>query len=225
MLPLATCTTARTDAHKHAHVQACWHIVYNCVLLTINLEFHPISSLPAQVAVITGGGSGIGLATAHLFAQRGAKTYVLDLNMEAAAAAADSINADEAAVAGGGSAVAVECDVTKAESVNAAFNRVASENDGTLDCLVNNAGIGSVGTVLETTAEDMAKLTAVNINGVFHCLQAGVRIMKEKGNGGAIINMGACDASLTCCKSNSWCEYRIDLLAHWPRRSLLVLHD
>jgi NAD(P)-dependent dehydrogenase (short-subunit alcohol dehydrogenase family) len=70
----------------------------------------------------------------------------------------------------------VECDVTQEESVRLAFDAVLKTH-GRLDCLVNNAGIGAVGTVLDTSGAEMDRLYSVNVRGVFHCLKYGVDAM------------------------------------------------
>lgn len=58
------------------------------------------------------------------------------------------------------------------------------------DLQVNNAGVGAVGTVLETSASEMDKLINVNIKGVYHCLQSAIKVMLARGKGGSIINLG-----------------------------------
>jgi len=138
--------------------------------------------LSQKVAVITGAGSGIGAAIAVLFARQGARVVALDLNESAEATAA-------AIAAAGGDATARRCDVAKADDVAGTFRGVAAEF-GRLDILVNNAGIAHVGTIEQTTADDLDRLYAVNVRGVFLCAQAAVGIMVPQGHG-VILNMAS----------------------------------
>ena len=91
---------------------------------------------------------------------------------------------------GGAAAGPEKFTVTDAAAVNACFDTVCS-GGRRCDILVNNAGIGAVGTVVECTAAEMDRLYAVNIKGVFHCLQAGVKNMLSDGKGGAIVNLAS----------------------------------
>ncbi|HEV3138993.1 MAG TPA: glucose 1-dehydrogenase [Vicinamibacterales bacterium] len=138
--------------------------------------------LTGRVAVVTGGGSGIGAAIATLFARRQARAVVLDVD-EAAA------NRTAAAIVGeGGQAVAFACDVADASRVDQVFGEVAAQ--GSLDILVNNAGIAHVGTVEQTTESDLDRLYQVNVKGVFLCTRASLPIMLARG-GGVILNMAS----------------------------------
>lgn len=142
----------------------------------------PPSKLHDRTAIVTGGGSGIGRAISLLFAAEGARVAVLDVQDQAAA---ETVRAAEDA---GGAAAYFACDVSREDEVRAAF-RAVEERYGPLDVLVNNAGISHVGTVETTTGEDMDRLYAVNVRGVFHCLKAGVGSMK--GRGGVILNLAS----------------------------------
>jgi 2-keto-3-deoxy-L-fuconate dehydrogenase len=135
-----------------------------------------------KVAVVTGAGSGIGAAIATLFARQGARVVVADIN--------DSADATVAAIrSAGGDASARRCDVASADSVANMFDDVHAAC-GRVDVLVNNAGISHVGTVEQTTPEDLDRLYAVNVRGVFLCSRAAVGIMLQHG-GGAIVNMAS----------------------------------
>jgi 2-keto-3-deoxy-L-fuconate dehydrogenase len=138
--------------------------------------------LHQKVAVVTGAGSGIGAAIATLFARQGARTIVLDLN-DSADATVETIRA------AGGDAVARRCDVAAPDAVTRTFSEVHA-TFGTLDILVNNAGIAHVGTIEQTTPEDLDRLYAVNVRGVFLCSRAAVEIMLQHG-GGVIVNMAS----------------------------------
>ena len=135
------------------------------------------------MAAVTGGGSGIGEAISLRFAAEGARVAVLDLNLDAAQRVVDEIEKQ------GGSAQAFVCDVTDEASVKEAFSSVGSAFGG-LTVLVNNAGTAHIGDLEKTTSADMDRVYNVNVKGVFHCLQAGMELLKQN-KGGSIINMGS----------------------------------
>jgi NAD(P)-dependent dehydrogenase (short-subunit alcohol dehydrogenase family) len=103
--------------------------------------------------------------------------------LEARAEAGEGVVAEIRAA--GGEAVVVACDVSHTESMRAAFASLKR-----LDILVNNAGISSVGNVLTTTAEELDRIYAVNVKGVYHGLHFGVPLM-TRGGGGAIVNLAS----------------------------------
>jgi 2-keto-3-deoxy-L-fuconate dehydrogenase len=138
--------------------------------------------LSRKVAVVTGAGSGIGAAIAALFARQGAHIVVLDLN-ESADAVASAIRA------AGGDAVARRCNIAEPAQVSATFSNVAAER-GRVDILVNNAGIAHVGTIEQTTPEDLDRLYAVNVRGLFLCAKAAVELMQRQGSG-VVLNMAS----------------------------------
>jgi NAD(P)-dependent dehydrogenase (short-subunit alcohol dehydrogenase family) len=133
-----------------------------------------------KVALITGGASGIGRATALLFAREGASVCIVDLDEAGAQAAAQQI------VAGGGRAIAQCCDVSQAEDCQRAV-QAAVDTFGGLDILFNNAGIIRRTTVLDTTEEEWDRVMAVNVKSVFLLSRYAIPIMARAG-GGAIIN-------------------------------------
>jgi NAD(P)-dependent dehydrogenase (short-subunit alcohol dehydrogenase family) len=139
--------------------------------------------LDGKVAAVTGAGSGIGRAIALLFARVGAAVYVLDRDAAAGSAAADQIR--EA----GGAGTFVECDVTRADQCHAAAGRMTADH-GRVDVLVNNAGVGHVGTVLTTTEQDLDRLLAVNVKGVMFMTQAVLPGMIDR-RAGAIVNLAS----------------------------------
>ena len=138
--------------------------------------------LTDKIAVVTGAGSGIGAAIAALFARQGARVVVLDVNESADATAA-------AIVTNGGKATALRCNVAEPDEGAAAFRDV-SAGFGALHLLVNNAGIAHVGTIEQTTADDLDRLYAVNVRGIFLCAKAAVEIMLPQGRG-VILNMAS----------------------------------
>ncbi len=141
--------------------------------------------LTGKTALITGAGSGIGRAIAQLYAAHGASVWVGDLSRERGTAAVAEI-AD-----GGGRAGFVDLDVTSLESVRAAVATVVAA-DGRLDIMVNNAGIGMVGSVTETEPDDFHRLFRVNVDGVYHgCKVAVEQMIAQERPGGALVNIAS----------------------------------
>ena len=139
--------------------------------------------LTGKVAIVTGAGSGIGLAIARLFGAQGAHVVLLDLDRERACAAAEAIRS------AGGIADGVPCDVADADQVAGVFDSIEAARRR-IDILVNNAGIAHVGTIEQTTETEMDRLYRVNIKGVYLCARAAVPIMLRQG-GGVILNMAS----------------------------------
>jgi NAD(P)-dependent dehydrogenase (short-subunit alcohol dehydrogenase family) len=137
--------------------------------------------LAGQIAVITGGGSGIGRATALLLASRGAKVHVADLGAKAAEAVAGEIRA------AGGTAVAHALDVSDPHAVEALAEQIFAA-DGAVDILHNNAGIGHAGNIEATTIEDWQRVIGVNLLGVAYGIQAFVPRMLKQGRPATVIN-------------------------------------
>jgi meso-butanediol dehydrogenase/(S,S)-butanediol dehydrogenase/diacetyl reductase len=134
-----------------------------------------------STAIVTGGGRGIGRGIALRLAKDGHAVAVVDVNKAGAEAVAAEI-ADA-----GGTSTAVACDVTDRPAVFAMVDQVAGEL-GSVDVMVNNAGIAQVKTLLEVTPEDLEAIFAVNVHGVVYGLQAAAERMIEQGTGGKIIN-------------------------------------
>jgi len=142
--------------------------------------------LDGRNAVVTGGGSGIGKSIAERFGEAGASVCILDLDLAAAQAVAESIQS------AGGSARSYRCDVADHAGVKVLFEQVV--RDGNVDILVNNAGVSHVGT-LETTSEaDLDRIFRINVKGMYNCMFAAVPHMKARG--GVILNMASIAASL-----------------------------
>lgn len=139
--------------------------------------------LSEKACLVTGAASGIGAAIARRFAQEGALVFVTDVDAEAGRATAQGIEAD------GGRAAFLRLDVAREDDCAAAAEAVRQRH-GPLDVLVNNAGIGHVGTVLETTAADLDRLHAVNVRGVFNVSRAFLPGMIER-RAGVIINVAS----------------------------------
>jgi NAD(P)-dependent dehydrogenase (short-subunit alcohol dehydrogenase family) len=133
-----------------------------------------------KVAVVTGGGSGLGQVTAEAFAREGAAVAVVDVNLERAEAVAHGI------VERGGQAIAVEADVSR----DADAQRIAAETVralGGIDYLFNNAGIQTYGSVVETDEATWDRTLDVNLKGIYLVAKYSIPEIARRG-GGAIIN-------------------------------------
>ncbi|SHF07518.1 NAD(P)-dependent dehydrogenase, short-chain alcohol dehydrogenase family [Kaistia soli DSM 19436] len=140
--------------------------------------------LDGRVAVVTGGGRGIGLAISEALAEAGAHVIIADMDAEIAAAGQASL-AEK-----GFPADVVELDVTKPADVTAAADAIFARH-GRIDILVANAGIARSGVAAEdTTDEHWLSVIDVNLNGVFWCNRAFSRHMLAAGRG-AIVNIGS----------------------------------
>lgn len=136
--------------------------------------------MAGRVALVTGGGGGIGRATAHAFARRGARVAVLDINGDLAAQTLKEIKAI------GGSAEVFIVDVSDAESVESAVVAVV-DRFGRLDFAHNNAGVeGEVTRLADVTEADWNRVIGINLTGVWLCMRAEIKAMS--GKGGAIVN-------------------------------------
>jgi NAD(P)-dependent dehydrogenase (short-subunit alcohol dehydrogenase family) len=136
--------------------------------------------LANKVALITGGGSGIGRGIAIRFAEEGAGVAVADLNLAGADAVVQELSHFEA------ESLAIETDVTRRTSCEDMVSQTA-ERMGKLDILVANAGIGRFAPFLEYSEEDWNAVIDTNLTGVFYSCQAAARQMVKQGHGGRII--------------------------------------
>ena len=139
--------------------------------------------LEGKVALITGGASGIGRATALLFAREGAAVAVVDVDEAGARAVARAV------LDAGGQAIAVGCDVSQARDCRRAVEATV-EAFARLDILFNNAGIIRRADVVETAVEEWDRVMAVNARSVFLMSKYVVPVMAPRG-GGAIVNTGS----------------------------------
>eukprot|EP00927_Polykrikos_kofoidii_P028438 TRINITY_DN2482_c0_g1_i6.p1 TRINITY_DN2482_c0_g1~~TRINITY_DN2482_c0_g1_i6.p1 ORF type:complete len:274 (+),score=60.38 TRINITY_DN2482_c0_g1_i6:79-900(+) len=157
----------------------------------MELPVNPFS-LALKTAVVTGAGSGIGKAVASMFVARGAIVGIFEVDLAVAEAAAAELNVAASKVPGAGRAEAYKCDVVDEVAVNGAFDAFVADHKR-LDILVNNAGIAAVGNIEQATGQDMDRVFAVNIKGIFHCGKAAVRHMKalNGGRGGSIVNLAS----------------------------------
>ena len=129
--------------------------------------------LDGKIAVVTGGGSGIGRAIVHRFASSGACVRILDIDQKQAEAVALDV------VSTGGHASAFQCDVSNREDVKTVFEQLVGKER--IQILVNNAGISHVGRLETTTESDFDRIFQVNVKGFYNCLQASVEHMESPG--------------------------------------------
>lgn len=137
--------------------------------------------LQGKVAIVTGGGGGIGKATCLKFAQEGAKVVVAGLTQESV----DGVAADIQRL--GGEALGLIVDVADAASV-AKMVEDTVKAFGKLDIIVNNAGITDDSQLLKMTEDQWDKVIAVNLKGVFLCGQAAAKVMATQESGGVILS-------------------------------------
>lgn len=138
-----------------------------------------MSKMKGRNIIVTGGASGIGLAIVRRFAGEGGNVTLVDNNAESGAEAAKSLKAE------GMNVNFVRCNVSNHDEVQSTLGTIAHP-----DVLVNNAGVAHVGTVEQTTPEDLDRLYDVNIKGMFNCTRAVIGKMVKQG-GGVILNMAS----------------------------------
>ncbi|MEP3276701.1 MAG: SDR family oxidoreductase [Stappiaceae bacterium] len=141
-----------------------------------------MNRLEGRVAVVTGAGQGIGKAIATRFSAEGARVAIAEINQEQGIATAHDIE-----VATGNPVLFVETDVADSASINR-MHQTVRDRFGTVDVLVNNAGIAVFHEPLESTMDDWRKCMSVDLEGVWHCCRQILPDMLEKQNG-AIINI------------------------------------
>ncbi len=143
--------------------------------------------LENRVAVVTGGGSGIGKQVCARLAAGGAHVEVLDIDPQAAGKTAAEI------AAAGGAAAVHRCDVSNRAEVEQAIGAILDRSP--IDILINNAGIAHVGNVENTSEADLDRLYRVNVKGVYNCLAAVVPAMKARRRG-VIVNLASIASSM-----------------------------
>ncbi len=139
--------------------------------------------LKGKIAVVTGAGSGIGQATAALFAAEGAHVYVTDVNGESAAKVTDAI------VAAKGHATALVVDVSRGQDVTALMRTIESAH-GRIDVLANNAGLNVRSDFRHLSDADWATIREVNLDGVVRVARDAFNLMKASGNA-SLINVAS----------------------------------
>jgi len=174
--------------------------------------------LQDKVALVTGGGSGIGAAIASAFAAKGARVAVVDLNLDAASEQAANI---------GGESRGFGCDVSDPASVTTTVDAVAAAF-GRIDILVNSAGIVMLAPAEELSLEAWVKTIDINLKGTFLVCQAVGRHMLAAG-GGAIINLASQAATVALDQHVAYCASKFGvvgvskvLAAEWGGRGVRV---
>jgi 3-oxoacyl-[acyl-carrier protein] reductase len=145
-----------------------------------------VGDLSGRVAVVTGAGRGIGAATARKLAADGARVAVVDLNEDLCRETVGAITA------AGGEAMAVGCDVSNAEQVERAFERIANEW-GRMDILVNNAGVTRDNLLFKMSEGDWDTVMNIHLKGSFLCSRAAQKHMVQN-KYGKIVNLSSTSA-------------------------------
>ena len=165
-----------------------------------------MSDMNGKVALITGASSGIGRATAELFAAHGAKVVV-------AARRQDELDSLVAAVeAKGGQATAVKADISVAAEVERMVDH-AIKTFGRLDYAVNNAGIeGRFAPITDLAEDEWDQLMGINLKGTFLCMKHEAKAMLAGKHGGAIVNVGSVNSFLGAATGSAYCTSKHGLI-------------
>ena len=140
-------------------------------------------SLKGKVSIVTGGANGIGASISSVFAELGSVVHILDIDEDGGSRKVQELKADDQEV------YFHHCDVSNHEQVSATFQKVMNIS-GQLNCLINNAGVACIGSVLNTTPEEMDRLYTLNVKSVYSCLFHGIPFLQASG-GGSIVNMAS----------------------------------
>src|SRR5882757_3467808 len=140
--------------------------------------------LKGRTAVITAAaGAGIGGATARRFLEEGARVLISDAHARRLKESAEAL----AGEFGAANVASLPCDVTDEDQVQALFDTALGLHGG-LDIVVNNAGLGGTSALVDMTDEQWSKVLDVTLNGTFRCTRAALRILKDQGTGGVVVN-------------------------------------
>jgi len=139
--------------------------------------------LSGRLALVTGGGSGIGRAVCQVLARDNAKVVITDLDIDNCKQTEQSLNQD--------GHLSLKTDVSKAESVSESFKQILDKYKRPPDIIVNSAGITKDGFMLRMKEEDFDKVIDVNLKGTFLVTQAASSLMKEKNVSGSIVNIAS----------------------------------
>lgn len=165
----------------------------------------PLKNFTGAVAVITGGASGIGLATARALYSRGAHVILADINSEALQQAGQLVH--ESNPTSPEQVIVVPTDVTKEEQVQELMHEALTTR-GRIDLVVTSAGIGRGGPIESLTGEEMQTMMNVNFMGTYHCVRAALPTMKQQGSGHFVFLSSAagklCPPMLTGYSATKW---------------------
>ncbi len=149
----------------------------------------------SPLALITGGAQGIGYACAEALANDGARLILCDINEKGVKAAAEKL---------GNNTVAITCDMGDADQISAMFDQIESDH-GTVEILVNNAGVAMPGDFLETSLEQFRKVIDINLVGTYVALQRAAKSMVANKVEGSIINMSSINAVVAIPSIAAYC--------------------
>jgi 2-keto-3-deoxy-L-fuconate dehydrogenase len=147
-----------------------------------------VFKLEKKTAIVTGGGSGIGQAIAELFAKQGAFVFIFDIDEKASTLVVDKI------VTEGGTALNIVLNIANQLEVRNAVQEV-TKRVGTIDILVNSAGVAHIGTAESTSDEEFTRIFEVNVKGVYNSLHEVIPVMRQN-NKGVILNICSIAASV-----------------------------
>ncbi len=159
-----------------------------------------MAQFEGKTGFVTGGGTGIGLACARAIVDGGGSVVLGGRREDVLRQAAESL---------GSAAAFTRCDVTDDESVEAAVE-FAVKQFGSLQLAVNCAGVGSIGSVLNSTSEEFSRTLDTNLTGVFRCLRAEARAMKLSG-GGSMVNISSIAGTRTHRWMSAYCASKAGL--------------
>ena len=160
--------------------------------------------LADKIAVVTGGSRGIGLGIAELYVKEGATVIIANRNPEQGKQAADNLSTT------GGKAVSIPTDVSKIKQVENLISEVIDRYKR-IDILCNNAGIGLLRSVIDTTEEEWDRVIGINLKGAFLCSKYAIPEML-KNNGGSIINMASTASFIAFQNDAAYCASKGGLL-------------
>jgi NAD(P)-dependent dehydrogenase (short-subunit alcohol dehydrogenase family) len=143
--------------------------------------------LTDKIALVTGGGSGIGKSICRLFARQGAIVYIIDLDEMGGNDTRQEI------LQSGGKAFYAKCDISVQQEVKAVVANIITDHPH-IDILVNNAGVAHIGNADNTPEDDFDRLMRINVKGAYNCLHEVIPFMKAKG--GSVVNMASVVATV-----------------------------
>ena len=174
-------------------------------------------SLEGKIAVVTGSAQGLGKGYAEGLANAGAFVICADLNIAGAQKTAEEI------IKGGGKAESLQLNVTKPEEVNSAFEKLAQDL-GSLDILINNAGVEDIAPFVNVTKAQYDKIMGVNLRGTFFTAQAAAKIMKRQ-KSGKILNIGSLGSAIGLSESSVYCGTKGGVLGITRTMAIELAHD
>jgi NAD(P)-dependent dehydrogenase (short-subunit alcohol dehydrogenase family) len=182
-----------------------------------NLKLGDNVKIKEKVAVITGAASGIGKATALLFAKEGAEVVVVDIDEEKGEETVKKIKEK------GGNAFFVEADVSKAADAKKIADEAVKKH-GKIDVLFNNAGVFAIGSVIDTNEKSWDRVINVNLKGTYLCSKYAIPKMIQQGEG-VIINMGSCDGIDAVANSAAYCAAKAAIVHLTKEMALDFAHS